>query len=339
MLTGPSHNNKKMASELSVGTVRGTNGSSIIVPTLPTVGSDPIEKQQGDLCFVNGTIRFSDGIDWYNINETAGADGSSPEKAAESATAIKNLDPSVPDGLYWIKPTGWPSSAIQVYCDMTTDGGGWMMIGYAGTITTSKSSTVGGLTPGNSSYWLPLFNTYGSIQTDSKSTRVPFSRMDFAKGVANIDDSFSHLMARRTDNPDNILIWNIADWQRFDSTNSANWSFNPDPGLPILQYFKMSNSGPSGLASKLGSPNGARYENGPSYPGIAWNSTYNENSNGYGGYTNALNRRSILYWETQESSYQNNQWFHAAPMNLAGAPGPDNSVQDVEFYFREAKPA
>lgn len=328
-----------MASELTVGTIRDVNGSSIPIPTLPVAASDPIDKQTGDLCFVNGTIRFSDGTDWYNLGDTAGADGSSPEKAAESATAIKNLNPSATDGLYWIKPTGWPSSAVQVYCDMTTDGGGWMMVGYAGSISTDKSVTVGGLTPGNSSYWLPLFNTYGTLANDAKQTRIPFSRMDFAKGVANIDNNFSHMMCRRTDDANVILIWNITDYSRFDSTTDTNWSFNPDPGLPITSYFKMSNTGPSGLVSKLGSTNGARYENGPSYPGIAWNSSYNENSNGYGGYTNQLNRRSILYWETGNSSYTNNQWFHGAPMNLAPCPGPDNSTQDLEFYFREAKPA
>lgn len=328
-----------MASELTVGTVRDVNGTSIPVPTLPVTASDPQNKQAGDLCFVNGSIRFSNGTDWFNLGDSAGADGSSPEAAAVSAVAIKEAFPDSQDGVYWIRPDNYPGSAVQVYCDMTTDGGGWMMIGYSGNISTNKGTTVGALTPGSSSYYLPLFNTYGTIQTDSKSTGVTFSRMDFAKSVAGIDNSLSHLMCRRTNTPNNILIWNIADYNRFDSTNNSNWSFNPDPGLPITAYFKMSNTGPSGLVSKLGSSNGARYENGPSYPGIAWNSSYNLNNNGFGGFTNALNRRSILYWETQESGYQADQWYHGAPMNLAPCPGPDNSTQDLEYFFREKKPA
>jgi len=54
-------------------------------------------------------------------------DGSTSLKAAKSAQAIKLLNPSATDGVYWINlPT---AGATQIYClmDNKWDGGGWMM--------------------------------------------------------------------------------------------------------------------------------------------------------------------------------------------------------------------
>ena len=54
-------------------------------------------------------------------------DGSTSLKAAKSAQAIKLLNPSATDGVYWINlPT---VGATQIYClmDNKWDGGGWMM--------------------------------------------------------------------------------------------------------------------------------------------------------------------------------------------------------------------
>lgn len=44
-----------------------------------------------------------------------------------SCQEIKQADPDAPDGVYTVDPDGG-GPAFQVFCDMTTDGGGWMMV-------------------------------------------------------------------------------------------------------------------------------------------------------------------------------------------------------------------
>lgn len=59
---------------------------------------------------------------------TASLDGSSPLTAAASCWEIKQTAPSAPDGVYWIL-TPQLQVPTQIYCDQTTDGGGWALVG------------------------------------------------------------------------------------------------------------------------------------------------------------------------------------------------------------------
>jgi hypothetical protein len=59
-------------------------------------------------------------------------DGSSATYAAPNALAIKALTSTTTIGYYWIKPTGY-STPLQVHCDMSTSGGGWMLMSFTGT--------------------------------------------------------------------------------------------------------------------------------------------------------------------------------------------------------------
>ncbi|MFI5426962.1 fibrinogen-like YCDxxxxGGGW domain-containing protein [Aeromicrobium sp. UC242_57] len=63
-----------------------------------------------------------------SASAAAPADGLAPVTAAASCWEIKQNDPAAADGVYWIL-TPQLKVPTQIYCDQTTDGGGWALVG------------------------------------------------------------------------------------------------------------------------------------------------------------------------------------------------------------------
>jgi hypothetical protein len=74
------------------------------------------------------TLEYYNGTSWIGIGLL---DGSSAETAAPSAAYIKTLT-GAGSGTYWIKNSAM-TTAVQVYCDMTYDGGGYMLLAWGNT--------------------------------------------------------------------------------------------------------------------------------------------------------------------------------------------------------------
>jgi len=266
------------------------------------------------------TSEIFNGTGWLAIGAN---DGSSSAAAANNANDLLDLGINT-SGVYWINLPG--SGPTQVYCEMTIDGGGWMMLGYAG-------STSG---VGDANHM--IFNQFGTVATTRVYGQTSFSRFDVARGMSGAGRS-SWFMWKRTSD-DNILVHTADEmWDRMPGGSQAGYrGFNsPDP----ITTMKMSNNGGTVLdikAATLGG--GTRYESGPGYPGIAWNSPNNQNTDSGQSYNVSLNRRQLAYWETNGPQSQG-QWFHGGVLNMGDSntsPTMSQSRKDVEIYFRVRTP-
>ncbi|MSP91510.1 MAG: hypothetical protein EXR79_06875 [Myxococcales bacterium] len=84
----------------------------------------PITDECGEVGSCSGTGSYCDGSKVCAANGCVGP-GESAATALASCAALKKLAATLPDGTYWINPTGAVGGAFQAWCDMTTNGGGW----------------------------------------------------------------------------------------------------------------------------------------------------------------------------------------------------------------------
>jgi hypothetical protein len=152
---------------------------------------------------------------------------------APSATAIINAGASVGDGIYWYRPTGFAGPAFRAWTNMTSYGGGWVIVSKW---IQDAPYSVDELYNGNERS-VDLLLTASHLTTKSTHARLSRAQMNalwnVSRNVAWINltsgAAAGNYFQRKITNTTNFDFWNA-------HYNSRLWSDDITAGASYIQY-------------------------------------------------------------------------------------------------------
>ncbi|PKH67892.1 hypothetical protein CXF59_05260 [Flavobacterium sp. ALD4] len=166
-----------------VDNISGSIAENLSVNSLTAITSNGrIALNPSNYVNRNGEIGLNGALSQNGqIIETKSNKGLTESSAAINGRQIKMAHPNSTDGIYWIKnPNINGGTPFQVYIDMTTDGGGWMLLNVGS--GSSVSSQVATVTSPNLQGYLPRATV---IELANLCTAVQLRSGDSASSYAN----------------------------------------------------------------------------------------------------------------------------------------------------------
>lgn len=224
-------------------------------------------------------------------------DGLTSATAATSALSIKKFFPTSTSGVYWIKNPNINSGVpFQVFCDMETDGGGWMLI--------VQNASIGGAVKMDYTNY-SLLNELSPPDATSRATvNKSYSILAWADYLKNPNKPFQYMIEGYERNSwGGIWTANDKSYRFNQTTNTAtnitlNTKFNTweyhDAGIearmPWVDAAATANGKLTTSVSSQGSWWGTIIEAGSSFSPAPWI------SDAVSGWTDADNPGVIWYW-------------------------------------------
>lgn len=215
--------------------------SSTVTVTSVAVVSANGEISADNYQYVNkyGELAGRQGVDANGAPQQtkSGFNGLTPATASSSAYQIKQDYPQSVDGLYWISnPNINGGTPVQIYADMTTDGGGWTLI------LCNKSPNPGW---DNNNALLRNENTPGPDAT--------YSIIAWADYIKKSSSGFQYMMDAQT-RGSNGGIWTANSNYSFVSTSNANtditlntkfgtWNYSGSDIEPRMPWYSPGSQG------------------------------------------------------------------------------------------------